>query len=103
MAKKAHARGAMPLSQPEAHPSMENADVPPLTMPPGIFPMEGRLSIERWAEVWGNTPLTIRRWVMKYRIPHKSGGEGMMIDANDFWAALPSTFDEPDVSQKKGA
>lgn len=56
---------------------------------PGIFPLSGRFSDELWATVFAREAKTIQRWVKQYKVPHKIAGSTMIIDASDFWAALP--------------
>ncbi len=88
---KAHAKGAARPNQPETHPSSQ---VEELT--PGVIPLTGRYTAERWAIPYKCDPATIRRWVRKYKIPHKAPGNEMVIEAQDFWAALPyASTEEP--------
>jgi len=55
----------------------------------GSIPLKGRFTPEVWSMWFGNKPATIREWVAKYNIPHKMPGNEMVIDAEDFWKAIP--------------
>lgn len=62
----------------------------------GEIPLEGRFNQRIWANRFlGIDEKTFRRYVEKFRVPHKRCGGDLFVDARDFWDILPSvTFNE---------
>lgn len=105
---KAHARDATSQNQPE---TSTHADVPPIeppgnaptsAFPSGSFPLSGRLTDRLWGQILDVNPRTIRDWVKEHNIPHKRVGDVVVIEANDFWLALPSVKPSEATKSNRG-
>lgn len=64
----------------------ENSSVTDKT---GFLPEVGKFSVFRWAEFFGVSEPTFRRWIAKYKIPTRKPGAVMIVDAQEFWSRIP--------------
>jgi len=55
----------------------------------GAYPRTGTYSVKVWAWFVGRSDDTVRAWIKKYNIPHKKPGDEVLIDAEDWHAAIP--------------
>lgn len=55
----------------------------------GFLPETGKFTVPRWAEFFGVSEPTFRRWLSKYRVPTRKPGAVLIVDAQDFWERIP--------------
>jgi hypothetical protein len=93
--------GAARPCQPESNTFPSTYLQAALSLGGGILPYEGCYTPKIWALWLGCDAATVRKYIVKYDIPHIKPGDEMFIEASDMRAAFPK-IKRSDERPKRG-
>jgi len=82
----------------------ETLDIPSLVRRAGgvVFPLEGRFSLDGWAKILRCSRQHVLQYMKRLDVKYRRSGDLAIIDAEDFWNAIPEVRESSIVHKRGG-